>query len=124
MSDKLTMAVRLLLGLMMLIFGINKFLNFLPMPEIPGDGGTLMGIYFTSGFMSIIGILEIGFGLALLLNKYVPLALTFIVAILFNAFIFHALHDMAGIGGAAVGLAMSLYLVYAYKVRFLSFLSA
>ena len=124
MSDKLTMAVRLLLGLMMLIFGINKFLNFLPMPEIPGDGGTLMGIYFTSGFMSIIGILEIVFGLALLLNKYVPLALTFIVAILFNAFIFHALHDMAGIGGAAVGLAMSLYLVYAYKVRFLSLLSA
>lgn len=124
MNSKLTMGLRIFFGLMMLIFGINKFAGFLPMPTIPGDGGTLMGIYATSGFMTLIGILEILIGIALIAGKYVPLAITFAVAIMFNAAVFHALHDVAGIGGAAVGLVLSLVLVYAYKDRFSSLLSA
>jgi len=51
MNQKVTMVVRILLGVFMLIFGVNKFANFMPFPPIPGDGGTLMGIYVTSGFM-------------------------------------------------------------------------
>ncbi len=124
MSPKVTMGLRILFGLFMLIFGINKFAGFLPMPAIPGDGGTLMGIYTTSGFMTLIGVLEILIGIALLAGKYVPLAITFAVAIMFNAAVFHALHDIAGIGGAALGLVLSLALVYAYKDRFTSLLSA
>ncbi len=96
----------------------------MPFPAIPGDGGTLMGIYATSGFLKIIGILEILGGLALLLNKYLPLALTFMVAIMFNAFLFHAIHDPANLAGAVVGLVLGLILVYANKERFASLLSA
>lgn len=118
------MGLRILFGLFCLIFGVNKFANFMPFPTIPGDGGTLMGIYATSGFMKIIGVLEILGGLLLIVGKYVPLALTFLIAIMFNAVIFHALHDMANIGGAIVGLLMGLALVYAYKDRFSSLLSA
>ncbi len=124
MNSTVIMVLRILLGLFLLIFGINKFAGFMEMPAIPGDGGTLMGIYATSGFMSIIGALEIIAGLALLAGKYVPLALTFSVAIMFNAAVFHALHAMGGIGGAVVGLLLSLALVYAYKDRFKSLLSA
>jgi len=93
-------------------------------PAIPGDGGTLMGIYITSGFMKIIGILEILGGLALIAGKFVPLALTFMIAIMFNATVFHGLHDMANIGGGLIGLIFGLVLVYAYKDRFSSLLSA
>tara|TARA_Y100000385_G_C13102166_1_gene645242 strand:+ start:2337 stop:2519 length:183 start_codon:yes stop_codon:yes gene_type:complete len=57
-----------------------------------------MRIYFTSCFLKIIGVLEILGGLALLLNKYVPLALTVLVAIMFNAVLFHAFHAISGIG--------------------------
>lgn len=124
MNPKVTMGLRILFGVFCLIFGLNKFLGFLPMPEISGDGGTLMGIYATSGFMTIIGVLEILGGLALLLNKFVPLSLTFLVAIMFNAFLFHALHDMANIGGAVLGLVLGLLLVYANKDRFSELLSA
>ena len=124
MNAKVTMGLRILFGVFCLIFGVNKFVGFLEMPAIPGDGGTLMTIYATSGFMKIIGVLEILGGLALLLNKYVPLSLIFMVAIMFNAFLFHALHDMGGIAGAVLGLILGLLLVYAYKSRFLSVLSA
>ena len=124
MNSKLTMGLRILFGLFCILFGVNKFAGFMPMPEITGDGGTLMGIYVTSGFLSFIGVLEILGGLALVANKFVPVALTFLTAIMLNAFIFHLLHDMAGIGGAALGLGLSLALVFLHKGRFSEFLRA
>lgn len=118
MNSRVTMGLRILFGLFCILFGVNKFAGFMPMPAIPGDGGTLMGIYVTSGFLSFIGVLEILGGLALVANKFVPLALTFLVAIMLNAFIFHLLHDMAGIGGSVVGLGLSLALVFLHRERF------
>lgn len=124
MNEKVVMGIRILFGVFCLIFGLNKFLNFLPMPAIEGDGGVLMGIYISSGFMTVIAILEILGGLALIVNKFVPLALTILIAIMFNAFLFHALHDMGGIGGSVLGLILGLILVYANKGRFKDLLSA
>ena len=124
MNSKFTTGIRILFGVFCLIFGLNKFLNFIPFPPIIGDGGTLMGIYMTSGFMKIIGVLEILGAVALLANKYVPLALIILVAIMFNATIFHLLHDIQNVMGAVLGMILSLLLVYAHKARFLSILSA
>ena len=124
MNSKVIMGVRILLGVFCIIFGLNKFIGFLPMPEIAGDGGTLMGIYVTSGFMTIIAVLELLGGIALVANKFVPLALTVLTAIMFNAFLFHLLHDMGGIGGAVLGLLLCLILVYANRDRFSQVLAA
>jgi hypothetical protein len=104
----------------MIALGLNKFLGFIPIPSPPGDGGELMQIYVTSGFLKLIGILEFLGGLALIVNKFVPLALTFITAIMFNAAVFHGLHEPTGIGPAAIALLLSLVLVYANKERFSS----
>lgn len=125
MNPKVTTGLRVFFGLFCLLFGVNKFLGFMAFPEIPGDGGVLMGIYATSGFMKLIGLLEILGGLALVVGKYVPLALTILIAIMFNAVVFHLLHDdPANAVGAIIGLALGLALVYAYKERFSSLLSA
>lgn len=90
----------------------------MPFPPLPEVAQNLMEIYAESGFMKIIGVIEILGGLALLTNKFVPLALTFLVAIMFNAVLFHALHDMANIGGAIVGMILGLLLVFVNKDRF------
>ncbi len=124
MNSKVTMGLRIFFGLFCLIFGLNKFMGFMAFPAIPGDGGTLMGIYATSGFLKLIGILEILGGLALLAGKFVPLALTFMIAIMFNAAVFHLLHDPANAAGGILGLVLGLVLVYAHKDRFSSLLSA
>ncbi|MEM9329666.1 MAG: DoxX family membrane protein [Bacteroidota bacterium] len=114
--------LRWLLGLIMVIIGLNKFLVYIEIPGPPGDGGELMRIYITSGFLKLVGVLECLGGAALLLNKLVPTALTFISAIMFNAAVFHVLHDAAGVGPAALCLLFSLLLIYAHKERFSEFL--
>lgn len=124
MRQTIFMILRVLLGLFMLIIGLNKFLVFIEIPQPPGAGGELMHIYITSGFLKLIGVLQLLGGITLLTNKFVPLGLTFITGIMFNATIFHLLHDPSGIGAAAVCLVLSLILVYANKNRFTGLLSA
>lgn len=124
MNEKVTRIVRIIFGVFCLFFGINSFAHFIEFPPIPGDGGELLRIYADSGFMYLIAALEIIGGLALLIKKYIPLALMVLIAILFNATVFHALHDPGNIFGALLGLIMGLVLVYAYKVRFFSLMSS
>lgn len=124
MNDKVKMGLRILLGVMMIVFGANKFGHFMPMPPPEGDWAVLMGALASSGFLSLIGVLEIVFGLLLVVGKYVPLALTIITAIMFNAAVLHGLLDPANIAGAAVFLVISLVLVYLHKDRFRDLLSA
>ena len=124
MSPKVTMGLRILFGIFVLIFGVNKIINFLPALEIPGDGGVLFGIYESSGFLKIIGVIEIICGLLLLAGKFVPMALVWLTAIMFNAVIFHLLHDIANVGPAVLGLILSLLLVFSYRKGFSGILSA
>ncbi len=122
--DAVSKVGRLFLGLFMLALGLNKFFGFIDIPSPPGDGGELMRIYVTSGFLKLVGALEFAGGAALLLDRFVPLALTFITAIMFNAFTFHALHDPTGIGPAAVALLLSVALVGSHRARFAELLRA
>jgi len=89
-----------------------------------GDAQTLMGIYASSGFMKLIGVIKILSGLLLISGKYVSLGLTFIVAIFFNAALFHAFHDMAVIGMALEMFEVSLILVFLCKEKFSSLFTA
>jgi putative oxidoreductase len=127
MNEKITMGIRILVGLAMVVFGLNKFLNFMPQPE-PGAMGadmvTLATILSASAFMKIVALIEILGGVALIIGKYVPLALTFLVAVMLNAALFHFFYDTKNIGGALVFLVLCLYLVYTQKERFSSLLSA
>lgn len=96
----------------------------MPQPtEIPEQMGALMGILMTSPFMTIIGVLEVLGGLGLILNKFVPLSLTVLIAVLLNAALFHLFFDPANVVGALVFLLLCLVLVYGYKDRFKSLLT-
>jgi uncharacterized membrane protein YphA (DoxX/SURF4 family) len=124
MSSKIEMIIRILFALSLLVFGLNKFLFFIPTPPMEGTAGELMNIYVTSGFMKLIGGLELLVGVSLLIQKFVPLSLTIIAAIIFNAVVFHILHDPAGMSLAIVAFIIVLLNIYFNKSRFTNLLSA
>lgn len=124
MNSKVLLVIRVLLALFMIVFGANKLFHFMPPPEMTGPGAELMALYGASGFMAIVGLLELLAGLVLLVGKFIPISLTIIVAIMFNAALFHVLYDPATIAGSLVALILTLILIFAYKKKFGTYFKA
>jgi putative oxidoreductase len=93
---------RFLLGLIFLIFGLNGFFHFLSMPAATGVAGQFMGALFVSHFLTVIFVIQLIGAVLLLLNCYVPLALTLLAPIIVNIFLFHLLMAPSGIPLAIV----------------------
>lgn len=118
MNSKVFMILRILLGVFILVFGVNKFANFLPMPELSADAGAYFGALINAKTMTLVGIVEIIAGLALLLNKYGALLALILMSVSVNAVLFHAVLDPGGIGGAAVLLILNSAVLYGYKDKY------
>ncbi len=118
MNSKVTMALRIILGLVLIIFGANKFAGFMPSPELTGDAAAFMGALVGAGYFTILGVLEIVIGLLLILNKWVPFALILLAPLAVNFLIFHLTYDTAGMGPAALVSLLTIALLYANKEKF------
>lgn len=83
---------RILLGLVFAFFGANLLFQFLPTPPIPPgpvrDYMTAMG---ETHYFWVIGFFQLVPGVLLLINRYVPLALTVLAAELVNIVSTHIL---------------------------------
>ncbi len=97
---------RLLLGLLFVVFGLNGFLHFIPLPPPTGVAGQFMGAIFASHYWVIIFGLQVAGGLLLLLNRFVPLALVLLGPVLANIIFFHAFMAPAGLPLAIVVVAL------------------
>ena len=102
----LVLISRLLLGLMFLVFGLNGFLNFIPMPPPTGVAGQFFGALFISHYILAVFALEIVAGVLLLANRFVPVALTILAPILVNILLFHASMAPAGFAPAVIAVAL------------------
>lgn len=119
MNTKLIMVLRLILGLILLIFGANKFFNFLPMPPMEGGAGEFMGALFAAGYMfPLIALTEIAAGALLILNKWVGLAMILASTIIVNIVAFHLVLAPSGIGLGAVMLVILVLLYYSNWHKF------
>jgi putative oxidoreductase len=106
---------RYLLGLIFLTFGLNGFLHFIPMPPPTGTAAQFFGALFVSGFYVVIFFLQIVPAVLLLINHYVPLALTILGPIIVNILCFHILMAPAGLP-LAIAVTV-LWLIVAHQVR-------
>jgi putative oxidoreductase len=101
MKNKIFSIIQIISGLMLLIFGLNIFLQFIPMGQPSAQMGEYMKALFSTGFLfPLIGILEIVAGLAFIINKFAALMAIVIMPVILNALLAHMFLDPAGIGGA------------------------
>jgi hypothetical protein len=94
----LTNISQFLLGLIFFVFGLNGFLHFIPMPPPSGVAGQFLGAMFVAKYLLVVSGLQVISGALLLINRYVPAALTILGPIIVNILLFHALMNPAGIG--------------------------
>lgn len=117
-AEKVT---RSLLALILIVFGLNKFLNFMPLPPMLEPAESFMGALMETGYiMVLVAAIEVISGIFLMINKYSALMLVIVFPVLLNAFLFHLFLDFKGIGGALLALSLAIFLMYksfnTYKV--------
>ncbi|HZS39247.1 MAG TPA: DoxX family protein [Polyangia bacterium] len=114
---------RSLFGLMLFVFGLNGFLQFLPQPPMTAAAGAFAGALFQTGYMfPLIKGVEVVVGLLLLSNVLVPLALALIAPNVVNILLFHAFLAPQGLAPALVLLVFELYLAWTYRASYRSML--
>jgi putative oxidoreductase len=125
MKKKVELGARIVLGTILFVFGLNKFLNFIPQPEASQEMMNAFGNLMALGFiMPTVAIVEVIVGLALLTNKFKSLALVVLVPISYGMVAFHLAFDIQGIGMAAFVAILNIYLLAGNKEKFNSILIA
>ena len=103
---------RYLAGVIFLVFGLNGFLHFIPLPPPDGVAGQFMGALFVSHYLTLIFGLQVIAAVLLLANRYVPLALAVLAPVIVNILTFHALM-------APSGLPMAVFVAVLWAVIFI-----
>lgn len=124
-NPKTVTLARLGLGLAFFVFGLNGFLDFIPQPPPPPAAGAFLGGLAGAGyFFPLLKGTEVLAGLALLSNRWVPLALAVLAPVVLNILAFHAFLAPAGIVLSLAILAVELFLAWSYRAAFAPILAA
>jgi putative oxidoreductase len=113
-----TLIARILLGLLFLVFGLNGFLHFIPMPPPTGLAGQYMGALYVSHYLVFIFLVQVIGGALLLANRFVPLALILLGPVLVNILLFHSFMAPAGLPLALVTTVLWGLVFYAVRRAF------
>ena len=120
MSTAVTV-VRVVLGLFLLVFGLNGFLGFIEPPTPPAEGGAFLGALGDGLYIQIAHAVEAVAGVLLLVNRAVPLALVMLVPVVVGIVVYHLVFAPAGVPGYVVA-ALTAFLIWAYRASFLPLL--
>jgi hypothetical protein len=126
MKKAVVICCRVILGAAFVVFGLNGFLHFIPMPP-PAAGSpaaVLWGGFFESKYMVplIFGTQAVS-GLLILSGIFLPLGLILLAPVLVNILLFHLFLEPAGIVLPVVLAVLYLILVSAYWSKFKGLLS-
>jgi hypothetical protein len=102
---------RFLAGMIFLVFGLNGFLNFIPLPPPGAIAGQSMGAPYASHYLWVIFTFQVNAAVLLLVNRYVPLAVAVLAPVIVNILVFHALM-------APSGLPLALFVPVLWAVIF------
>jgi uncharacterized membrane protein YphA (DoxX/SURF4 family) len=123
-SSRIPTFVRLALGAVFFVFGLNGFLQFLPQPPMTESAGQFAGALFATGYMfPLIKSIEVVAGVLLLSGRFVPLALTVLAPIIVNIALFHIVLQPA-LPMVVFLLGAEIYLAYSYRSAFSGVLQA
>jgi putative oxidoreductase len=111
MMSQAVKATRLLVGLAFVVFGVNAFFRFIPVPAF----SPFIQIMVASGYIFFVKAVEVIAGGLLLANRAVLLALVLLGADIANIDAYHALLDRRNWQVAAIVTLLYLFLIWGYR---------
>jgi uncharacterized membrane protein YphA (DoxX/SURF4 family) len=112
--------IRVILGLIYFVFGLNFFWNFIPTPlSEPGLAQNFVGGLWGSGyFFPFLKGLEVIFGALLIAGFFVPLALVVLMPVTINILLFHSFLTPGNAAMSVVMIVLHVAVVWAYRDYF------
>ena len=83
-----------------------------------GDAGAYFGALMSSKTLTMVAIVEVVTGIALIFNKYGALLALILMSVSVNAVLFHATLDPENIMGALVLLILNVAVLIGYKDKY------
>lgn len=125
MKNKILFGVSLLFGLIMINSGLNKFLNYMPMPEITGGAGQLMQAFAASGWIiPLLAVAEIIGGVLFIVPRYRALGAVIIFPVTVGIFLFHAVLDPTTVVISIVLLLINAWVIWDNKAKYLPMINS
>ena len=109
---------RILLGVIFVFFGLNGFLQFIKAPLPTGLAGQFLMVLFESHYVLFVSAVQLVGGALLLVNRYVPLALTLLGPVIVNIILYHLLLNPKMAQLAVVATVLWIFLLYRYRQYF------
>lgn len=109
----------ILFGVGMIIFGANKFLNFIPAPKLTPEQQDIFGAFMKIGWlMPLVALAEIFGGLLVAIPKTRAVGALVMLPIIVGILAHHLHHDPAGIGAGAVFALIELWILFENKDKY------
>jgi uncharacterized membrane protein YphA (DoxX/SURF4 family) len=119
MNSKFTKIVRILLGIILIAFGVNKMYSFIPLPQPSDDAADFMNSLADTGYvLNVVAIFEIFIGILLLIKKWVPFATLLLLPLSLNILMFHLFMDIPGIWTALLVVVLNGILIYKHRQKY------
>ncbi len=111
--------LRLLLGLVFLVFGLNGFLHFIPNLPMPSPAMSFFGALAATGYMlKLVFATQVVGGVLLLIGVAVPFALTILAPVIVNIFFFHLYLAPGGLPIAIVVCLIEIIVAWSRRASF------
>ena len=121
MKNKIILVLSILFGVMFINSGLNKFLNFMPMPEdMPERLTQLIASMKAIGWlMPLVGGMEMVAGLLFMIPKLRALGAIMIFPIMVGIMLTHTITDTSGLPVAVVLFAINLWVMIDSRQKYM-----
>lgn len=121
MKKKILLVLSVLFGLMFINSGLNKFLNFMPVPEdMPESLTQLIGALTEIGWLlPLVGGVEVVAGLLFMIPKYRALGAIMMFPIMVGIMLTHTITDTSGLPVAVVLFAINLWVIFENREKYM-----
>ncbi len=121
MKKKIIFVLSLLFGLMFINAGLNKFLNYMPVPaDLPEKMQKMMAAFIEIGWlMPLVGFAEIIGGILFIIPKTRALGAIVIFPVMIGVLLTNCLVAPSGLPIALVLLAVNVWVIYENRQKYL-----
>ena len=120
MKNKILFVLSLLFGLLFINGGLNKFLNYMPMPEnLPEKMQKAMAAFTEIGWlMPLVGAAEVVGGVLIIIPRFRALGALVILPVMAGIVLTNIVQDASGLPFALILSAVLLWIMYDNREKY------